>query len=166
MMKIQYDNLTIRQADVADAKQLTAWWNDGAVMAHAGFPNSLGTTEEEVIERLGNGRMVIEESDRLIGECNYRNVSDGAAEIGIKICETYCQNRSVGRKVLSMLRLNFLELRKQMNGEQYIDKAYNLQDAMETQRILQEKNIQFLLEPVPEYGRYNECKVSVNTDKE
>lgn len=59
-MKIQYDNLTIRQADVADAKQLTAWWNDSAVMAHAGFPNSLGTTEEEVIERLGNGRMVIE----------------------------------------------------------------------------------------------------------
>ena len=47
MTKIQYGNLTIRQAEVADAKQLAAWWNDGAVMAHAGFPNSLGTTEEE-----------------------------------------------------------------------------------------------------------------------
>ena len=91
IMKIQYDNLTIRQADVADAKQLTAWWNDGAVMAHAGFPNGLGTTEEEVIEGLGNGCMVIEESNRLIGECNYRNVADGVAEIGIKICETDCQ---------------------------------------------------------------------------
>lgn len=102
-MKIQYENLTIRQAEVADAKQLTAWWNDGAVMAHAGFPNGLGTTKEEVIEGLGNGRMVIEESDRLIGECNYRNVADGVAEIGIKICETDCQNRGVGRKVLSML---------------------------------------------------------------
>ena len=102
-MKIQYENLTIRQAEVADAKQLTAWWNDGAVMAHAGFPNGLGTTEEEVIEGLGNGRMVIEESDRLIGECNYRNVADGVAEIGIKICETDCQNRGVGRRVLSML---------------------------------------------------------------
>ena len=102
-MKIQYENLTIRQAVVADAKQLTAWWNDGAVMAHAGFPNGLGTTEEEVIGGLGNGRMVIEESDRLIGECIYRNVADGVAEIGIKICETDCQNRGVGRKVLSML---------------------------------------------------------------
>ena len=49
-MKIQFENLTIRQAGVADAKQLTTWWNDGAVMAHAGFPNGLGTTEEEVIE--------------------------------------------------------------------------------------------------------------------
>ena len=103
MTKIQYENLTIRQAEVADAKQLAAWWNDGAVMAHAGFPNGLGTTEEEIIERFGNGCMVIEESDRLIGECNYRNIADGGAEIGIKICETDCQNRGVGRKVLSML---------------------------------------------------------------
>ncbi len=48
----QYENLTIRQAEVTDAKQLAAWWNDGAVMAHAGFPNGLGTTEEEIIEKI------------------------------------------------------------------------------------------------------------------
>lgn len=102
-MRVQFENLTIRQAEVADAKQLADWWNDGAVMAHAGFPNGLGTTEEEVIEGLGNGRMVIEEGERLIGECNYRDVADGVAEIGIKICETDCQNHGVGRKVLSML---------------------------------------------------------------
>jgi len=102
-MRIQHKNLTIRQAGVADAKQLAAWWNDGAVMAHAGFPNGLGTTEEEVVKELGNGLLVVEENDRLIGECNYRNVSDGVAAIGIKICETDCQNRGVGRKVLSML---------------------------------------------------------------
>ena len=102
-MKIQYENLIIRQAEAADAKPLAAWWNDGAVMAHAGFPNGLGTTEEEVIEGLSNGRMVIEEGGRLIGECNYRNVEDGVAEIGIKICEIDCQNRGIGRKVLSML---------------------------------------------------------------
>ncbi len=103
MSIIQYDNLTIRPAETADAKQLAAWWNDGAVMAHAGFPNGLGTTEEAVVARLGNGLMVILENDRLIGECHYRNAADGAAEIGIKICETDCQNRGVGRKVLSML---------------------------------------------------------------
>ena len=78
---IQYKNLTIRQAEAADAKQLTAWWNDGAVMAHAGFPNGLGTTEEEVIEALENGLMVIEESNRLIGECNYCSTADGVAKI-------------------------------------------------------------------------------------
>lgn len=71
-MMIRYKNLTIRQADVADAKQLTAWWNDGTVMAHAGFPYGLGTSEEDI------------------------------AEIGIKICENDCQNRGVGRKCLSM----------------------------------------------------------------
>ena len=102
-MKIQYENLIIRQAEAADAKPLADWWNDGAVMAHAGFPNGLGTTEEEVIEGLSNGLMVIEERGRLIGECNYRNVEDGVAEIGIKICEIDCQNRGIGRKVLSML---------------------------------------------------------------
>ena len=48
METIQYENLTIRQAEAADAKQLAAWWNDGAVMAHAGFPNGVGTTEDEV----------------------------------------------------------------------------------------------------------------------
>lgn len=47
--------------------------------------------------------MVIGESDRLIGECNYHNTVDGVAEIGIKICETDCHNRGFGRKVLSML---------------------------------------------------------------
>ena len=51
-MQMQYKNLTIRDAVAADAEQLTAWWNDGAVMAHAGFPKGLGTTEEKVIEGL------------------------------------------------------------------------------------------------------------------
>ncbi len=37
MTQIQCGNLTIRQAKVADAKQLAVWWNDGAVIAHAGF---------------------------------------------------------------------------------------------------------------------------------
>lgn len=103
MLKIQHENITIRQAEPADAKRLATWWNDGAVMAHAGFPNGLGTTEKEVIAGLGNGCMVIQENTRLIGECNYRDVDDGVVEIGIKICETDCQNRGIGRKVLSML---------------------------------------------------------------
>lgn len=102
-MKLQYENLTIRQAGPADAKQLAAWWNDSAVMAHAGFPRGLGITVEKVVEGLGQGHLVILEGERLIGECNYRSPAEGVAEIGIKICETDCQNRGVGRKILSML---------------------------------------------------------------
>ena len=102
-MYIQYDTLLIRDAVTADAQQLTAWWNDGAVMAHAGFPLGLGTTEEKVIAGLGNGRLVLEENERLIGEACYRKVGEGIAEIGIKICETDCQNRGLGRVILSML---------------------------------------------------------------
>ena len=102
-MNLKYKNLTIRDAVMADAAQLTAWWNDGAVMAHAGFPNGLGTTIEKVIAGLGNGRLVLEENGRLIGEACYREVGEVVAEIGIKICETDCQNRGLGRIILSML---------------------------------------------------------------
>lgn len=102
-MKIQHGNLTIRQAEAADAKQLASWWNDGTVMAHAGFPNGLGTNEEEVKNGLGKGLMVIMENNRLIGECCYCNVDEDVAGIGIKICETDCQDRGIGRKILSML---------------------------------------------------------------
>ena len=102
-MYLQYKNLTVRDATAADAGQLTAWWNDGAVMAHAGFPHGLGTTEEKVIEGLGRGRLVLEENSRLIGEACWKKTADGVAEIGIKICETDCQNRGLGRIILSML---------------------------------------------------------------
>ena len=102
-MNLQYKNLTIRDAVAADAEQLTVWWNDGAVMAHAGSPNGLGTTVEKVIAGLGNGRLILEENERLIGEACYRKVGEGIAEIGIKICETDCQNRGLGRIILSML---------------------------------------------------------------
>ena len=106
-MYIQHENLTIRTAVAADAKQLASWWNDGSVMAHAGFPNGLGTTEEAVIAGLREDRLILEENGRRIGEACYRKVAEGMAEIGIKICETDCQNRGLGRVILSML-LGFL----------------------------------------------------------
>lgn len=102
-MKLQFENLTVRSAELADAEQLAAWWNDGAVMAHAGFPNGLGTTTEKVVSQLREGLLVIQEDNRLIGECNYKKFDENTAEIGIKICETDCQNRGIGRKALSLL---------------------------------------------------------------
>lgn len=103
MVYLKYDTLVIRDTVASDAPQLTAWWNDGAVMAHAGFPKGLGTTIEKVIAGLCPGRLTLEENGRLIGEAVFRTVSDSVAEIGIKICETDCQNRGLGRKLLSML---------------------------------------------------------------
>ena len=102
-MNVQYKNLTIRDAVAADAEQLTAWWNDGTVMAHAGFPNGLGITVDKVIAGMQEGRLVLEESGRLIGEACYKKVTKDVAEIGIKICEVDCQNRGLGRIILSML---------------------------------------------------------------
>ena len=102
-MELQHGKILLRDATKADAKQLAEWWNDGAVMAHAGFPNGLGTTEEEVAEDIGTGALIIEEAGKPIGEANYRIVDDKVTEIGIKICVFDCQNRGIGKIVLSML---------------------------------------------------------------
>ena len=101
-MHLQYHDLTIRSALPSDAPQLVRWWNDGTVMAHAGFPNGLGISVERVIEGLGKGRMVMEESGRLIGECCYRDMGGQVAEIGIKICDASMQNKGLGKKILSL----------------------------------------------------------------
>ena len=47
-MRITHDRICIRNAERDDCGQLAAWWNDGAVMAHAGFPLGLGVTPEAV----------------------------------------------------------------------------------------------------------------------
>ena len=53
-MLLRYQNLTIRDAVVQDAGQLAQWWNDGRVMAHAGFPNGTGETVQEIAETIKN----------------------------------------------------------------------------------------------------------------
>lgn len=51
-MNIEYDQLCIRNAEKKDCEQLAKWWNDGKVMAHAGFPNGLGTTATEIEKQI------------------------------------------------------------------------------------------------------------------
>jgi len=107
-MLLKNENLTIRNASPADAEILANWWNDGDVMAHAGFPNGLGTTPERIAESLAKDsegvhrRHIIEEDGMPIGEMNYRSKGEGVAEIGIKICVPSCQNRGLGKKLLKM----------------------------------------------------------------
>lgn len=100
---LQYGSLRIRQAQPRDAAQLAAWWNDGELMIHVGFPNGLGTTEEEVRAKLRPGLLIIEEAGRPVGECNYRSAGEGVVDVGIKICERDCQGRGLGRIAMSML---------------------------------------------------------------
>ena len=107
-MNLVYKNLCIRNAESSDAEQLCLWWNDGEVMAHAGFPNGLNETPEKIRESLAadndktHRRHIIELDGKSIGEMNYRNKNNGIAEIGIKICAFSEQNKGCGTILLSM----------------------------------------------------------------
>ncbi|MBI9045615.1 MAG: GNAT family N-acetyltransferase [Anaerolineaceae bacterium] len=124
-MYIKQNDIVVRSATLEDAEILTTWWNDGSVMAHAGYPRGLGTTIEAVksgIKEKQNSlaqRCIIEVSNQRIGECNY-NLKDNQAEIGIKLCDDSFQNRGLGTKVLKML-IEFLFTDKN------IANAYNLE---------------------------------------
>lgn len=108
-MQLTYKNLNIRNATPGDADQLCQWWNDGTVMAHAGFPNGLNTTTERIIQELAKDsddtyrRLIIEVDNTPVGEMSYRNMGDGSAEIGIKICDFDKQEKGHGTLFLKML---------------------------------------------------------------
>ena len=107
-MKIVNNDLIIRDVTADDSKQLATWWNDGQVMAHAGFPLGLGISEKEIEESLSKDddkhrRLIILKDEVPIGEMNYREKSDEEVEIGIKICDPIYQNQGIGKIVLSML---------------------------------------------------------------
>lgn len=118
-----WKDVTIRNATVNDAEQLCKWWNDGSVMAHAGFPNGLGTTPEKVAMQIAEQdiektcRHMIVYKDKSIGEMNYHALEEGIYEIGIKICEPDKQNKGLGKIILSL----FIEgLFRERNGSKII----------------------------------------------
>ena len=108
-MLLTYKQITIRNALPEDAPLLANWWNDGTVMAHAGFPKGLGTTAEKVAQDLAQDkddtrrRLILLFCELPIGEMAYRNLGDQTAAIDIKICEQNYQERGIGRIALSML---------------------------------------------------------------
>lgn len=108
-MHAMHENITIRNAEKADCALLAAWWNDGKVMAHAGFPMGLHTTKEKIAESLltdsddTRRRLILEYENTPIGEMSFRNQGNGVAEIGVKICVFSCQEKGIGRKALSLL---------------------------------------------------------------
>ena len=78
---LKYKDIVIRNATAADAIMLETWWNDGTIMAHAGFPNGTGQMAEEIAEKIKNDadkvhrRMIIELAGTPIGETNYCQIS-------------------------------------------------------------------------------------------
>jgi len=107
-MELRNDNLLIRNATKNDAEILCKWWNDGKIMAHAGFPNGINTTVEEIEKQLSEEtnkttrRFIIEINNEASGEINYRNKSNNIAEIGIKICDFNKQEKGYGTVLLKM----------------------------------------------------------------
>lgn len=104
-MELRQDHLLIRSAVPGDAARLAAWWNDGSVMAHAGFPHGIGTDADTVLKQLLNSdthRFIIEWKGVPIGEMCYRESAPATAEIGIKICNPAYQNRGLGKTLLRL----------------------------------------------------------------
>lgn len=108
-MFLQHRDIVIRHANAGDAPQLAAWWNNGSIMAHAGFPNGLGTTPEKIAADIATDsddtrrRLILLFKDSPIGEMCYRNIGNRTADIGIKICESSHQENGIGRVALSLL---------------------------------------------------------------
>ena len=107
-MLLKFENLKIRNATVNDAPLLAMWWNDGTVMAHAGFPNGTGETVEKISESLKHDtdedrRLIIELDEIPIGEMSYGVVGERTVGIGIKICDFSKHDKGYGKVLLSML---------------------------------------------------------------
>ena len=108
-MNIEFNPLCIRNAEKKDCAQLAKWWNDGKVMAHAGFPNGIRTSATEIEKQIANDsdetkrRLVIEYKNTLIGEMCFYVYENAKYEIGIKICEFDYQEKGLGKIILSML---------------------------------------------------------------
>jgi len=106
-MHISIEDIIIRNATQNDVEALYSWWNDGRIMAHAGYPLGLKITKDQIINQLKmesdiNGiRLIIEQNKQSIGEMVYRTKVDNIAEIGIKICDISKQNKGLGSIILN-----------------------------------------------------------------
>lgn len=125
-MKLVQDQILIRSADIRDAQILTSWWNDGDIMAHAGFPNGLGQSLEKTIEQIKQNesrlsqRCIIEIGGIQIGETSF-SIGENFAEIGIKICDTNYQNKGYGSVLIKML-IDYLFTDERINNAVKIEK--------------------------------------------
>lgn len=125
-MFINKNNLVIRSATIEDAQILNDWWNDGKIMAHAGFPNGLGQSLDVTLLQIKENdiklsqRCIIEVDNVRVGEMSFR-IGENFAEIGIKICDVSYQNHGIGSKLLQML-IEYLFTDEKINNVVKIEK--------------------------------------------
>ncbi len=126
-MRIEKDNIVIRSANIDDAIQLNKWWNDGKIMAHAGFPKGLGQSLEDTIIQIRKyeGKLsqvcIIEIDGKNIGELNYRIKDDGSVYPGWKICDLDYQNQGYGTEIIKIL-FKFLFSDENINSKFSVDR--------------------------------------------
>lgn len=122
-MRIEEEEILIRNSEIKDADLLKKWWSDGRVMAHAGFPLGLKISKEEIEgfikeeEDKISRTLIIEYNYIPIGEMSYRTLEDNVAEIGIKICNEDMQSRGLG---FIIMKLFIKELFEKLNYDKII----------------------------------------------
>jgi len=109
-MYLKKNDLVLKSAQIEDAKILTGWWNDGKVMAHAGFPKGLGLEQEATIRNIKKMNQDVQKEQLLmilyqdvsIGEMHYK-IDQNGANIGIKICDFSYHQKGIGTLAIQCL---------------------------------------------------------------
>lgn len=122
-MRIEEEEILIRNSEIKDATLLKKWWSDGRIMAHAGFPLGLKISKEEIEgfikkeEDKTSRTLIIEYNYIPIGEMSYRRQENNVVEIGIKICDEDMQSKGLGYKIM---KLFIKELFENLNYDKII----------------------------------------------
>jgi len=152
-MILKDNNLVIRYVTTADAKILCQWWNDGVIMAHAGFPNGVDTNVKDIKQKILQEtddtirRFIIEIDGLPAGEMSYKNKENKIAEIGIKICDFSQHGKGYGCRLLKMFikylftTMNFDKIILDTNQSNY--KAQRVYEKLGFQKIMTQDDVCF-----------------------
>lgn len=110
--------INIKSATENDAPLLLSWWNNGEIMAHAGFPLGLNIDLNKIKENIAKNNdnrqlLIIRCNNIAIGEMNFE-IKNKIASFGIKICNKSFQNGGYGTVILKEL-FKFLFENKKVN---------------------------------------------------
>lgn len=102
----------LRTAGKNDAPMLQRWYRNGEVMKHAGFPDGLEESVDQLEESIEKSNasdkrgyfIIMNETLESIGECSYDDlVRSESVWVGIKICEPQKQGHGYGYDALCAL---------------------------------------------------------------